>query len=166
MPEKFSVTDLVNESGCFDLQFRKDVRHERTNAPTYYRWKVQFVITRPKESIKILQKVKRELRYGNVHTSNNQARFSVQNINHIVDSVVPFFNKNKLSGNKKRDFDLWQKAVSIIHQNKGKYIAEWKKNDLVSLIHIQKSAARYKNNPRESKWIDMAQLIAKSLQEK
>jgi len=66
-------------------------------------------------------------------------------------------------GDKKKDFELWQKAVSIIHQNKGKYIANWEKSDLLSLIAIQKSASKYKNNPREPRWLEMAQTIAKSI---
>ena len=50
-----TVAEITNQDGCFDLQFRKDVRHERSGSPTYYRWKIQFVITCPKEQIKILQ---------------------------------------------------------------------------------------------------------------
>src|SRR3989344_1173659 len=57
--EKFNIIDLVNNDSCFDLQFRKDTRHERTNSPTYYRWKSQFVVTVPKEQIKILEKTKK-----------------------------------------------------------------------------------------------------------
>ncbi len=54
----FSISNIVNNDGCFDLQFRKDTRRERTNSPTYYRWKAQFVVTGPKESAKVLQKIK------------------------------------------------------------------------------------------------------------
>ena len=54
--EIFNITKIVNEDGCFDLQFRKDTRHERTNSPTYYRWKTQFVVTSSIDNIKILNK--------------------------------------------------------------------------------------------------------------
>ena len=57
--EKFNIAMLVNNDGCFDLQFRKDTRRERTNSPTYYRWKAQFVVTSPKEDVKILEKIKK-----------------------------------------------------------------------------------------------------------
>ena len=63
--ENFNIVTLVNNDGCFDLQFRKDTRHERTNAPTYYRWKAQFVVTTPKENIKVLEKIKNENIYLN-----------------------------------------------------------------------------------------------------
>ncbi|MBM3206428.1 MAG: hypothetical protein FJZ43_02315 [Candidatus Staskawiczbacteria bacterium] len=158
-----NIAELVNNGGCFDLQFRKDTRHERTNSPTYYRWKVQFIITASKDSVKKLSAVKNILNCGNVNVLKNQARFSVQNIDYIKDLVIPFFEKNTLEGNKKKDFQLWKKAVNIVHSNKGININKWEKNDLFSLIEIQKSASKYKNNPREPRWIKMAQTISKSL---
>jgi hypothetical protein len=158
----FNIVDLVNNDGCFDLQFRKDTRHDRTNSPTYYRWKAQFVVTAPKADIKILEKIKKEMDCGEVCVSKDQARFSVQKINDITGTVVPFFRKNLLADKKKKDFTLWTKAVEIIQRNKGKHLAEWKKNELNSLIEIHKSSAKYKNNPREPKWLEMAKTLSKS----
>ena len=95
MPKNnLSVVKLANENACFDLQFRKDIRKERLDSPTYYRWKVQFIMTRPKENKKTLENIKKELNCGNVHTVKNQARFSVQNINEIENEVIPFFQKS------------------------------------------------------------------------
>jgi len=158
MPVKnnFNIVSLVNNDGCFDLQFRKDTRHDRTNSPTYYRWKAQFVVTAPKADIKILEKIKKEMDCGEISISKDQARFSVQKINDITGTVVPFFRKNLLADKKKKDFTLWTKAVEIIQKNKGKHLSEWKKNELNSLIEIHKSSAKYKNNPREPKWLEMA----------
>ena len=164
MAEKksFNIVNLVNSDGCFDLQFRKDTRHERTNAPTYYRWKTQFVVTAPKGDIKILEKIKNEMECGEVSISKDQARFSVQKISDIAETVVPFFRKNILAANKKKDFELWAKAVEIIQKNKGKALVEWKKNDLNCLIEIQKSSAKYKSRPRQPKWLEMAQALSKT----
>ena len=159
--EDFNIVNLVNNDGCFDLQFRKDTRYKRTNSPTYYRWKAQFVVTAPKESVKILDKIKKRISCGQITVSRDQARFSVQCIGDIADSVVPFFKKNCLAEKKKKDFELWAKGVEIIRRNKGKYLASWKKNDLLSLIEIQKSSAKYKNRPRQPKWLEMARMLAK-----
>lgn len=162
MAKDFNIANLVNNDGCFDLQFRKDTRRERTNSPTYYRWKIQFAVTNPKENLKLLQSVKERLGCGEVCVSRGQARFSVQKIDDINDKVIPFFKKNKLLGKKAHDFELWRKASEIIHRNKGKYLALWKKNDLHSLIEIQKSAVKYKNRPKQPKWIEMAKTLAKT----
>ncbi|MCX6721121.1 MAG: LAGLIDADG family homing endonuclease [Candidatus Staskawiczbacteria bacterium] len=159
---EFNIASLVNNDGCFDLQFRKDTRHERTNAPTYYRWKAQFVVTSPKENAKILEKIKKEIGCGEVCISRDQARFSVQKIDDIVKAVIPYFRKNCLAEKKKKDFELWSKGVEIIKRNKGKYLAVWKKSDLHSLLEIHKSATKYKNRPRAPKWLDMAKTLSKT----
>ena len=163
MPKaKFHIPTIVNNDGCFDLQFRKDTRHERTNSPTYYRWKAQFVVTSSINNIKILEKIKKEFNCGEISASRDQARFSVQKISDIAETVVPFFRKNLLADKKKKDFDLWTKAVDILHRNKGKNLSDWKKNEVNSLIEIHKSSAKYKNNPRTPKWLDMAKILSKT----
>lgn len=164
MPTKSdsSIVNLVNSDGCFDLQFRKDTRHERTNSPTYYRWKAQFVLTSPKANAKILEKVKRKFCCGETCISGSQARFSVQKIDDISKTIVPFFRKNALSHNKKKDFELWIKGVDVIYKNKGKPLSGWAKHDICTLIEIHKSSAKYKTNPRQSKWLQMAQALVKT----
>lgn len=160
--KEINITALVNNNGCFDLQFRKDTRRERTNSPTYYRWKAQFVVTGPKENIKTLEKIKREMSCGEITVSKDQARFSVQKIDDITSVVIPFFRKNLLRDAKKKDFELWSKGVEVIRKNKGKYLANWKKSDLLSLIEIHKSAVKYKNRPRQPKWLEMARTLSKT----
>lgn len=157
----FNIVDLANNYGCFDLQFRKDTRHERTNSPTYYRWKIQFVITTPKENIKVLEKVAKEMDCGSVSVAKEQARFAVQKIDDIVETIVPYFTKHPLIGNKKKDFSVWQKAVIIIWKNKGIYLSKWEKNDLIHLMEIHKIMAKNKNSTKKSKWIEMAQVLTK-----
>ena len=160
--ENFNIVTLVNNDGCFDLQFRKDTRRERTNSPTYYRWKAQFVVTNPKNNVKVLKKIKNEIGCGEVTISKDQARFSVQKICDIADVIVPYFKKNCLKDKKKKDFELWAKGVEVIQRNKGKYLASWKKNDMCTLIEIHKSSAKYKNRPRQSKWLEMAKTLSKT----
>lgn len=161
--QKFSVVNLVNNDGCFDLQFRKDVRHERTNSPAYYRWKAQFIVTSPKDFIKNLEIIKKEIKCGDIHISNGQARLSVQKISDINGLVVPYFRKNLLAGNKKKVFELWAKGVGTISNNKGKTLSAWKKNELNQLLQIQKSCSKYKKNPRECKWLEMARALTKTV---
>lgn len=163
MTKDFNVASIVNNDGCFDLQFRRDTRHERTNSPTYYRWKTQFVVTAPKASIKTLEKIKKEIGCGDVSVAKGQARFSVQKIDDIAGVVVPFFKKHCLEKKKKNNFELWAKSVEIIYKNKGKQLAGWKKHELRQLIEIQKSSAKYKNRPKQPKWLEMARTLAKTI---
>lgn len=163
MKPAFNIASLASAHGCFDLQFRKDTRHERTNSPTYYRWKVQFIITGPKENAKLLDKAQRMLACGKVTSTGNQTRFSVQDIDDIANVVVPFFKKNKLGDGKKKEFEAWQKAVAIVQRNKGKSISKWQRNDQLTLIEIHKLTSKYKQKPKIAKWMDAAKTFAKSL---
>lgn len=161
--KNFNISKIVSEGGCFDLQFRKDTRHERTNAPTYYRWKLQFVVTSPKDDVKILEKIKKEMGCGDVCVIKDQARFSVQKIDDIAEIVVPFFRKNTLAGEKKKDFELWTKGVEIVQKNKRKALTEWKKSELNSLMQIHSSSAKYKKHARQPKWLEMAKTLSKNV---
>jgi hypothetical protein len=149
----------MNKEFCFDLQFRKDTRKERTNSPTYYRWKAQFIVTVPKSEVKNLQKLKKVFDCGKITISESQARFAIQKISDISDVVIPYFHKNPLHDEKKKDFQLWRKAVEIILQNKGKHLTQWKKTDLCTLFEIHKISSKYKKRPRLSKWLSMAKSL-------
>ncbi len=158
--ETINVKNVINSDGCFDLQFRQDVKRNRLNSPIYHRWKAQFVII---NSPDILEKVKSIFGCGNIHLIKSKARYSVQNIGELKDAVIPYFNSNKLVGNKKKDFDLWAEGVEIIFRNKGKIFSDWGKGDFRKLIDIQKVSIKFKNKPRNSKWIKAAQDLAGTL---
>jgi len=159
-----NINVLINTGACFDLQFRQDTKRKRTNSPTYYRWKVQFVITESSQKSKILEKIKNILKCGKVHIINNQGRYSVQDIDEIKNKVLPYFKRHPLNNNKKKkDFELWQKAVGIIYKNKGKVFLKWKKEDFRELINIQKSIKKYKERPRQMKWLSTAEELLKTL---
>jgi len=161
--ENFNIVTLTNNDGCFDLQFRKDTRHERINSPTYYRWKTQFVVTAPKNNVRVLEKIKNEMGCGEVTISKDQARFSVQKINDIAGVIVPFFRKNRLAEKKRKDFELWAKGVEVIQRNKGKHLVSWKKSDLCTLIEIHKSSVKYKTRPRAPKWLELAKTLSRKI---
>jgi len=160
-----NVTKIVNEAGCFDLQFRRDIRHKRTNSPTYYCWKAQFVITGSVEREDLLRKIQETLDCGRLHyITGTQIRYSVQKLEDLNNKIVPFFNEHSLSGNKKKDFELWAQAIDILYQNKGKSLSLWSKDLFRQLITIQKASQQYKSKKtRTSKWIPVAQAVLEHL---
>ena len=92
--------------------------------------------------------------------------FSAQNLREIQEILIPYFRKNKLAERKRKDFELWEKAVQIIYNNKRKPALKWKKSDLLNLIHIQKLALKYKSAGRQTKpakWISAAEALAQNL---
>ena len=162
MTELILSQDCFKEA-CFDLQFRKDVKHNRPKNPTYYRWKAQFVILLNKEETELLKKIKTGLGCGRIHLSKDKARYSVQNIDNLYNIIIPLFKQYQLPENKKKDFGLWSKALKIIYRNKGKSLLKWKKKDFQRLIELQKLAQRYKEKSRSSKWISIAESLAETL---
>ncbi len=161
--ETININQLVNQEGCFDLQFRKDAKYNRSNSPTYYHWKTQFVVTESSQKLDILEKIKNILKCGKIHIIKNQARYSVQNIDEIKNTIIPYFRGHTLNEKKKKDFELWSKAVEIIYKNKGKILSTWKKEDFQKLIEIQKSIKKYKEKPKQAKWFSMAEMLVKTL---
>lgn len=151
---------------CFDLQFRRDVRRDRTNQPTYYRWKMEFAVTAGYKELNFIKQIQKTLNCGKIHfpSKKNQIRYSVQNIDSLWQIIVPYFKTHKLAGNKQKDFESWAKAIEIISQNKGKILASWKRNDFLQLIEIQKNMQKFKGrNQQRPKWLNFAQTIADSL---
>jgi len=96
------------------------------------------------------------LKCGKVHIGKNQARYSVQSIEEIKKTLIPYFRRCQLSEVKKKDFELWSKAVEIIYKNKRKFLSAWKKNDLQALLDIQKSNQQYKQKSKNAKWLNEA----------
>ncbi|MDP1538792.1 MAG: LAGLIDADG family homing endonuclease [bacterium] len=162
-----NITKIVNETGCFDLQFRRDVRHKRTGTPTYYCWKAQFVIVGSLDKEDLLRQIQNTLGCGRIHyITGTQLRYSVQDINSLYNVIVPFFKKYQLSGNKKHDFELWAEAIKILFQNKGKSISQWSKEPFQRLIDIQKAMQKYKAKKLPGlKWISIAESIVATLNE-
>ena len=174
------ITKIVNKKGCFDLQFRRDVKYKRPNKPIYYSWKAQFIIVGRYQDENVLRKIQSALGSGRLHflssysrkrrerrgqsplrlVAENKIRYSVQNIEDLHDKVVPFLKENKLAGNKKQDFEWWARAVEILFKNKGKEIKKWEKEDFFEVIEIQKKMQKYKSKKTQSqKWISVAKSI-------
>jgi len=160
-----NIAKIANETGCFDLQFRRDIRYKRTNSPTYYCWKAQFVITGSTDKEDLLRKIQETLDCGRLHyITGTQIRYSVQRVEDLHDKIVPFFNEHSLSGNKKKDFELWAKAIDILYQNKGKSLSLWPKDLFRQLISIQKDSQQYKSKKRRiPKWIPVAEAVLNHL---
>ena len=171
-----NIAEFVSYEGCFNLQFRRDVRHKRTGSPTYYCWKAQFALLGGYDKEKKFRQARDILNCGKIHfVGEKQVRYSVQSIDEIYNKVCPFFQKNSLSGNKKNDFDLWSEAAGIIFQNKrkNKYAkkgvrgfarTKWSKKDFLRLIDIEKEMQECKVRKSQSlKWLPVAEEIAKIL---
>lgn len=164
------IAGFTDGEGCFGLQFRKDVRHERPGSPSYFSWKAQFTITARKDEQELFERIKDFFNCGNIYkVLDKEIHFCVSNIDELYNIISPFFKKYQLQGKKKNDFILWDEAVNIIYKNKKHKVNivkglkgfcknEWDKKDLNRLIEIHSEMQKYKSlRPKGFKHIKFAQ---------
>ena len=160
-----NLNKFLNKTACFDLQFRRDVRHKRTGSPVYYSWKAQFIVIGTLDKEDLLREIQRMIGCGRLHyVTARQLRYSVQSIGDLHDKVIAFFKEHPLSGKKNSDFELWAKAVEIIYQNKGKSLNQWPRQAFNQLIEAQKSMQQYKaKRVQNAKWLPVAKTVLEHL---
>ena len=170
LPSGDYIAGFVDGEGCFALNLRRDVRHERKGNPVYYSWKAAFIIVLHKGDCELLEKIKRVLGCGSIHTSagrGTQCRYQVTNINELEYGIIPFFQKHKLHGKKRNDFTIWSKAVNILAKYKnrrgkvniekgtrGFNKIEWTKEDMHKLIESRDQMNKYKTKGTGQRWSD------------
>ena len=158
------IAGFVDGEGCFALHFRRDVRHERKNKPSYFSWKIQFSIVLRKDDINILTRIKEALECGNISIAKRGfARYQVTDVNDLGTKIVPFFEKNRLQAKKRLDFQLWKEAVMIIFKTKRKEInarpgthgfikTQWELENLARLEKIQETLVILRKIAKPHKW--------------
>ncbi|MDP2641560.1 MAG: LAGLIDADG family homing endonuclease [Candidatus Yanofskybacteria bacterium] len=170
------VAGLTTGEGCFDLQFRRDVRRERNGSPIYYGWKAQYVVSLHVKDLELIKKLVEVFQCGTVHTPlSGDARFSIQDIENLFHVVVPFFREYRLYGNKQKDFELWAEAIEILYQNKtqkthrgsrGFVRKVWQKEPFRRLLELHKLMVSYKSTrPQGYKWIKEAERFVETLED-
>lgn len=159
------IAGFVDGEGCFALKFRRDVRHDRKNKPVYFYWDIEFAILLRADDKDILEKIKNTLNCGKISISKRGAvRYSVNNVDELVDKIVPFFDKYSLHAKKKYDFNLWQEALVILERNRQLKIqrpsnqvgfskVQWSTKDLNRLKQIRLEMKPYKSGNKPWKWL-------------
>jgi hypothetical protein len=162
------IAGFVDGEGCFALKFQRLVRRERKNQPEYFYWDVEFAIVLRADDGEILERIRETIRCGRISFGkNSQVRYSVNDILDLTEKVVPFFELYSLQAKKRKDFELWREAVSIVRRTqrmsvnrqkgqKGFSKTIWAENDIRRLVEIHKSMKPYKSNCNEWKWLDRA----------
>ena len=173
LPSGDYIAGFVDGEGCFALTFRRDVRHERKGKPVYYSWKVLFAIVLRKDDSELLKKIESVLGCGSISFThmreNGEVRYQVSNIDDLREKIIPFFEKYKLYGKKKYDFNLWSEAVGILKKYKSKRGEAnvikgkrgftktiWDEKDLKRLLEIRNRMSVYKNIRFVPKWLHKA----------
>lgn len=159
------VAGFTEGEGCFALTLRRDVRHERPGKPTYYTWKVSFVIVLRSDDAALLQEIKKYLGCGHISftKNNSQVRYEVSSLEELNLKIIPFFEGHKLYGRKRNVFVLWKEAArillkykklqKIVEKGKRGFIkTEWDQNDVAKMLSIHEKTLPYKSKHPPIKW--------------
>ena len=148
------ISGLIDGEGCFALKFRRDVRHKRKNKPIYFYWDIEFAILLKATDREILEAIQKTFNCGSISQSKREhVRYSISNMDDLKEKLVPFLEKYPLRANKRFDFNLWKKALTLLHKNKGKRRNLWELSDTENLERIQKEMGRHKGSNRTWKWL-------------
>jgi len=161
------IAGFVDGEGCFALKFRRDIRHDRKNKPVYFYWDVEFAILLRADDKEILEQIQQTLDCGRISISKRgSARYSVNDIDDLMNKVIPFFQKYLLRAKKRHDFNLWKEAVTIFSRNRQVRIPNqrwfskiskirWKDGDIDRLkkIHTEMKQFKIKSKTKDWKWL-------------
>lgn len=150
------IAGFVDGEGCFALTYRKD-------KGKYFYWKALFAIALRRDDQEVLKNIKEYFCCGSISFSRENIRFEIADPDLLNEKIIPFFEKHKLIGKKKNDFELWREAVQIIVKNKRKNINsvkghrgftknEWNSNDLLRLDQIRGNMQVYKGGGKTKKF--------------
>jgi len=111
------IAGFVDGEGCFYLSYRQELKAHRKNKPTYRRWVTYFAIVLRNDDLDILNQIMNTLECGKISFTKDQVRYNIQNIEDIIEKIIPFFETYELRAKKRHDFILWKKAAYIVKKN-------------------------------------------------
>lgn len=121
------VTGFVDGEGCFYVGFqRKERMHLKLNVRT------SFSVTQKKHSLQALQSLQIFFKGGGLRYSrtDNTYKYETRNLSHILQYVLPHFEKVPLQTVKANDFALFRSICLSIH--KGDHLNEKGLGSIVS----------------------------------
>ena len=115
----------------------------------YVGWEARpsFSLSQNEENKKLIFQLKNFFRCGTIRYSkkDKMIKFEVRCLNDLSQKIIPHFDKYQLSGIKKKDYEVFKKAIKIVSREE-----HLKKS---GLIKITKLALEMTKNPRRIKYL-------------
>ena len=141
------VTGFVDGEGCFSIGFiRQSGGRGRTGYKTGYQVSHEFAVTQGAKSVECLQELHDFFDVGQVvinrrNDNHKEAlyRFVVRRREDLLETVIPFFEKNPLRTSKRQDFEKFAACVRLI--NEGRHLTH---QGLIEIAEITETMNRQK----------------------
>ena len=136
----FYIVGFADGEGSFNTSFR--VRNDYLLG-----WKITPVFNISQKERTILSLIKRYLKCGTIRARKDGVWvYEVENRTAFHETIIPFFKKFRfLSQKKKKDFQRFQKIITILEQNKSTTYSDLEKI-LQLLDEIESKASRKYTN--------------------
>jgi len=114
------IVGFTDGEGCFTVSIFR-------NPTTKLGWQVfpEFVLTQGKKSFYVLRLIRIFFHCGIIrinrrHDNHREDlyRYCVRSLTELEKTIIPFFKRNPLRTNKKKDFYLFVRILSLMHQRK------------------------------------------------
>ena len=113
------VSGLVEGEGCFCVTISKHKTKKSGFDP-----RLMFEIEMVAEDKPLLEQVRDKLGCGQLYQLNYErygwrphVKFAVKNRHDLAKKIIPFFLKHPLQGKKRKDFELFRKALKVFESN-------------------------------------------------
>ncbi len=108
------IVGFVDGEGCFYIGIN---RHAEMTAK--YQVLPEFTVVQHKRDIQLLHALKDFFGCGVVRTNHgDRMSYRVRSIEHLVDKILPFFEKHELKSKKRQDFIKFRQVIHWIQQEK------------------------------------------------
>ena len=108
------IVGFVDGEGCFYVGIN---RHPEMTAG--YQVLPEFTVVQHLRDIQILYALKSFFCCGVVRSNHaDRMAYRVRGINHLIERIIPFFDKHQLKTKKKINYIKFRKIVLMIHQKK------------------------------------------------
>src|SRR3989338_3078513 len=143
------IVGFTDGEGCFSVSIIK-------NSTTRLGWQIfpEFVITQGEKSKSSLELVKNFFHCGKIYINRrhdnhkeNLCRYCVRSIREISETIIPFFQENKLRTYKEKDFIKFVKILSMMKNHQHLKIGGMKKIARLIEKMNRKVPARFLESP-------------------
>jgi len=111
----YYITGYVEGEGCFSLGVHKNKRYTAN-----YQFMPNFTLQVHIVDLPLIKKIKSTFQCGRIYYNkrDNTVNYKVYKLNDLKTKIIPFFDKYRFQGNKKKSFEIFKEVVSLLSKNK------------------------------------------------
>ncbi len=123
------IVGFVDGEGCFTISIIN-------NSTTKFGKQIfpEFVITQGAKSLKVLKQIKKFFNCGSLilnkrydNHNENLYRYCVRSVEDLREIIIPFFNRQQLQTEKRKDFVIFKRAINLMSKKQHLTEKGWKK---------------------------------------